>query len=166
MLLMELAADLNREFVPAVDSTTALSTTVKKGAVPKVTEIATRKSPASFDAKCVDATVSIVVAFATLVAPLAIGLVRIVVVLVLVPSGGAIAEIRLGRLAVDVEANKLLLVRRSSSLHLGIIVSTKLSGWFCISFISSDVVVALRIVVDDMMLSVDDNLLKSYLSVF
>jgi hypothetical protein len=141
--------------VPAVDSTMALSTTVKKGDVPKVTARATRVSPASFDPKwelklmlllvvvveIVGTYSDSVVAIVTL---LATGLVRIAVASEAM-AVGRMTEIRLGISDGAVDANNL--VWRSSLHNLGIIVSVRLGG---LCFILSHSSAVFLVVSEDM----------------
>jgi hypothetical protein len=155
MAFIEFPAEERTDLVPAVDSTMALSTTVKKGDVPKVTARATTASPASFDPKwvlklsllvvvdVVDTNSDSAVAIVTLLEP---SLVRIVVASEEMDVG-RITDIRLGISEEAVDENNLLW--RSSLHNLGIIVSVRLIG---LGLILSHSSAAFLVVSEDMML--------------
>jgi hypothetical protein len=161
MDFIEFAAEARIDFVPAVDSTIALSTTVRKGDTPNVTETATNASPASFDprwvllllTRVVDAAFEVVDSVVAFVTLLSIGRVRIEGALEEL-AGGRTTEIRLGISEEVVDANNLLW---SSSLrNLGIILSVILRGLrFILShpsdtfLVVSDDMVSLRFCSDD-----------------
>ena len=155
MAFIEFPAEERTEVVPAVDSTMALSTTVKKGDVPKVTARATKASPASFCPKwvlklpllglvdVVDTNSDSAVAGVTLLVPCPV---RIFVASDTMDVG-RMTEIRLGISEEAADENNFLW--RSSLHSLGIIVSVRLIGLVLILSHSS---AAFLVVSEDMML--------------